>query len=314
MTAPASPWPRPVGVSRQVLVLVGLAAAFYGIARSTGSGWVVVLMCGVAGCLVVAVAAPALAVARTTVAVDSPRDATVGHPLAVRLSVPTGGRGLKVCLVDPQGDWTAADPPAAGEVLVTPLKRGVFEGVSAEVRSAGPLGLMWWRRRMTVRLPAPLEVGPRPIAMSVAEVARAGGTGPDAAFRGRAGHELVRSVREYSTGDPLRLVHWPATARAGGLIVKEMEDPDLPRLAIIVDLRGSAEAAEEAASRAAGLAGSALRDGVPVTLLTLERGGPVAGSVTTPVEAGRRLARAVAGEPPEGPVPGDSFVVRIAAP
>ncbi|HUR23578.1 MAG TPA: DUF58 domain-containing protein [Acidimicrobiales bacterium] len=291
--------------------MVGMVVAFYGIGRSTGSGWVVVLMCGVAGSLVVAVVAPALAVARTTVVVEAPRDGTVGHPLAVLVSVPTGGAGLKVRVVDPVGDWVTANPPAAGEVLATPPRRGVFEQVAAEIRSAGPLGLVWWRRRVRVGLAAPLEVGPRPVDTTVTEVARAGGSGPDAAFRGRTGHELVRSVREYFPGDPLRLVHWPATARAGGLIVKELEDPELPRLAIVVDLRGSVAVAEEAASRAAGLAGAALRDGVPVTLLTFERGGPVVGPVTTAVEAGRRLARAVAGEPPEGPVPEGSLVVRI---
>ncbi|HVE46440.1 MAG TPA: DUF58 domain-containing protein [Acidimicrobiales bacterium] len=313
MTAPARRWPQPLGVPRQALILVGLAAAFYGIARSTGSGWVVVLMCGVAGTLVVALVAPAAALARAAVTVESPRDATVGRPLAVVLSVPSGGSGLKVRLVEPQGEWVAADPPTSGEVLVTPEQRGVFDSVIAEVRSAGPLGLIWWRRRVRAHLGMPLEVGPRPMEMSVSEVARAGGSGPDAAFRGRPGHELVRSVREYVAGDPLRLVHWPASARAGGLIVKELEDPELPRLAIVVDLRGSGAAAEAAASRAAGLAGAALRDGVPVTLLTMERGGPVVGPVTSPVEAGRRLARAVAGEPPQGPVPQGSFLVRVGA-
>lgn len=313
MSAAASRWPRPVGVSRQALVLVGLGAAFYGIARSTGSGWVVVLMCGVAGSLVVALVAPAVALVRATVSVETPRDATVGRPLAVNLSVRTGGGGLKVRLVDPPGEWNAVDPPAAGEVLVVPVRRGISSELAVEARSAGPLGLVWWRRRMAVPLVVPLEVGPSPIQMSVAEVARAGGSGPDAAFRGRSGHELVRSVREYSAGDPLRLVHWPATARAGVLVVKELEDPELPRLAIVVDLRGGGAAAEEAASRAAGLAGAALRDGVPVTMLTVEHGGPVAGPVTTAVEAGRRLARAVPGEPPQGPVPAGSFLVRIAA-
>lgn len=310
---PAARWPRPVGVSRQALILVGLAAAFYGIARSTGSGWVVVLMCGVIGSLAVALVAPALALLRTAATVDVPRDATVGRPLAVSLGVPSGGTGLKVRLVTPPGEWVAVDPPAAGEVLVMPDRRGVFDEVGVEVRSAGPLGLVWWRRKLTVRLPGSLEVGPKPLEMSVAEVARAGGSGPDAAFRGRAGHELVRSVRDYVEGDPMRLVHWPATARAGTLVVKELEDPELPRLAIVVDLRGGSAAAEEAASRAAGLAGAALRDGIPVTLLTLERGGPVAGAVGSALEAGRRLARAVAGEPPQGPVPEGSVLVRVTA-
>lgn len=306
-------WPRPVGVSRQALVLLALAAAFYGIARSTGSGWVVVLMCAVAGTLVVALVAPALALVRATASVRTPRDATVGRALALTLSVPAGGAGLKARLVDPPGEWVAVDPPAEGEVLVTPTRRGVVDVVGVELRSAGPVGLVWWRRQVPVQLPVALEIGPSPLEMSVTEVVNAGATGADASFRGRSGHELVRSVRDYSPGDPLRLVHWPATARAGGIVVKELEDPELPRLAIVVDLRGGAAAAEEAASRAAGLAAAALGDGVPVTFLTVERGGPVAGSVSTAAEAGRRLARAVAGEPPTGPVPAGAMLVRVAA-
>jgi hypothetical protein len=60
-----------------------------------------------------------------------------------------------------------------------------------------------------------------------------------------------------------------------------------------------------------GAAVGALRAGLAVTLLTAEAGGKQGGRVRTPIEAGRRLARAVAGPPAEGPIPEGAIVVRL---
>ncbi|MEO5679588.1 MAG: hypothetical protein ABIS47_07965, partial [Acidimicrobiales bacterium] len=59
--------------------------------------------------------------------------------------------------------------------------------------------------------------------------------------------------------------------------------------------------AEVVASRAAGLALSALRDGRVVVLATAEAGGPRLGRVVSAVQVGRRLARATADGPPAAP-------------
>ena len=127
------------------------------------------------------------------------------------------------------------------------------------------------------------------------------------------GDDTVRGVRDYATGDPIRIVHWPATARWGELMVKELEDPTAPEIVISVDLRGQPDRTEAAASLAAGLARAGLQVGLAVSLLTAETGGPRAGPVSTPVQAGRRLARAVAdGAPPEPPA-GVAQVVRVTA-
>lgn len=304
---------RPFRVTRQAAVVAGLAAAFLAISRTTGSGWVVVLVCGLSGSLVASAAWPALSLARVRLEADAPRDATVGRPLTVDLAVRGAGGGVQARPLDPPGGWVVAFGSARGEVLVTPERRGVVHAVEVEVRAAAPLGLVWWRRRVRAPLAAPLEVGPRPVDAALPEVVLAGAAGAQAAPRGHLGHDSFRSVREYLPGDPIRLVHWPATARWGSVMVKELEDPDLPRVAIVVDLRGPAAAAEEAASRAAGLALAALAEGVPVTLLTLERGGPVVGEAASPVVVGRRLARAVPGPPPEGPLPPGAMVVRVRA-
>jgi uncharacterized protein (DUF58 family) len=303
---------RPQRVSRRALVLVVLAAAFFMISRTTGSGWVVVLVCGVLAVLAAAAAAPAIGLARVEISVRAPRDATVGRVARLRVSV-RRGRGLRLRVVDPPGEWLAADAPADGEVLVRPTRRGVFGEIEVDVATAGPLGLIWWRRRLCLALPEPVEVGPRLLEVPLATAVPAAATGIEASPRARLGHESVRSVREYVPGDPVRLVHWPATAHWGDLMVKELETSDAPRLVIVVDLRGPETAAELAASRAAGLARAAFRARLTVGMLTAERRGPVAGEVAGAADAGRRLARAVAGAPTDGPLPPGAAVVWVTA-
>ncbi len=302
--------PRPARITRPAVVLAALAAAFFVIARTTGSGWVTVLLCGMVGCLGAGAAWPFVAVGRATVAVDGPRDGTVGQPLLVNVQV-TLGMGLRLRLVTPSGLAFSADAPAAGQVVATPEQRGVLDAVTVDVSSAAPLGLVWWSRVLAVPLAAPLEVGPRRLEVSAAELNASGATGLVEPARGRTGHDSVKTVRSYVAGDAVRLVHWPATARWGHLMVKEMEDPEVPRVAIVVDLSRGGARAEEAASRAAGLAEAVLYQGVPVTLITAERVGPVVGEVTSSLEVGRRLARAVGGAPPDGPVPAGAVMVRV---
>jgi uncharacterized protein (DUF58 family) len=115
-------------------------------------------------------------------------------------------------------------------------------------------------------------------------------------------------VRDYTPGDPLRHVHWPATARLGAVMVKEFEQPERPHLELVVDLRGPAPAAEDAAERAMGVLCDALAQGIDVTLSTAEAGGPRRALVTSRLDGGRRLARATAGPLPAAS-PGGSTVV-----
>lgn len=54
---------------------------------------------------------------------------------------------------------------------------------------------------------------------------------------GRAGVGLeFLGVREYREGDPPRLIHWPTSARAGRLIVREMEETAAADVALYLDL------------------------------------------------------------------------------
>jgi uncharacterized protein (DUF58 family) len=307
-------WPaRP---PRRGLALLALAFTLSLVGRASGAGWVVVLFCTVGAVLALATVWPVVTLVRARVELlTSPRDATAGSPARFSVLVGRAGSGVRLRLVvgGKKGDWRAAIGTCHGDVVAVPPRRGVVTCVTAELEAAGPLGLVTWRRRVGLELAAPLEVGPAPAAVELGEVVGLAIDATDAAARGGAGHDTVRGVRAYATGDPIRIVHWPATARWGEMMVKEMEDPTALELVIVVDLRGQADRTEAAASLAAGLARAGLNAGLAVSLLTAERGGGRAGLVKGTVQAGRRLARAVADAPPAQPPHGAPRVVWVTA-
>jgi uncharacterized protein (DUF58 family) len=297
--------------SRPALILLAMGVAMFGIARTSGAGWVMVVLSGLLATLVVAAAWPAILVSTVKVSVSAPRDATVGRPMPLRVDVGGRRQQLKLRVLSPGGAWTGVAVPTSGEVDIVPDRRGVVGDVTFEVRGAGPLGLVWWSRRGRVQLEHPVEVGPVPDEPARLPAAAPGGAGGDP--RSGAGLDVVRSVREYVPGDPARLVHWPVSARHGSLVVKELDDPASRRLVIVVDLRGPDDAAEAAAARAAGLAVRALREGLAVTMATAESSEGRVAAVKTCVDVSRRLARAVAAAPPTGPLPFGAEVVQVTA-
>lgn len=312
--------PVPATIAGPGVILGVVSIALYVIARTTGAGWDIVILSTLVAVLVVAAIWPSLVLCWVRVRAEAPPDAMVGRPLPMRIELRGRARGLRVRTLTGPSAWYRADAPSAGTVTVVPLKRGVFSEIVVEVRSASPLGLVGWRRRFRVPLARPLEVAPRPLTVRY-EPRR--GSDREAEARPRSsssGHEVTRGVREYVDGDPIRLVHWPATARTGTVMVRELEGPQRPRLLVVVDLRryvaNADDDVEVAASRAAGLAIAALADGTLVDLATVEPGTTRHGPVRTPLEVGRRLARALPGTPAPGPMPAGSEIryVRVGSP
>ena len=62
-------------------------------------------------------------------------------------------------------------------------------------------------------------------------------------------------LREYRSGDPVRLIHWKSWARAGRPIVKELEDTFYPRYGLVLDT-GSAAGADDGFEDAVSVAAS----------------------------------------------------------
>jgi uncharacterized protein (DUF58 family) len=299
--------PRPILVPKAAVILELIGLALFIIARTTGAGWDIVLLCGVIAVIITGSLLPAFVLSRVTVRAQAPADATVGRPLRIELTV--HGHAVKLRVLTFESDWVRIDTPTTGPLVVTPNRRGVMTRMRVEVVTAAPLGLARWRRRILVPLPTPVEVAPRREPTRCPIVVGDTQTPSELAHLAAGGIELTRGVREYADGDPIRSVHWPATARTGAVMVREYEGPRRPIVVIVVDLRGPDP--ELVASRAAGMADDALRAGARVELATAEVDGPRTGVVPTPLHVGRRLARATVGPPPRGPFPAGATVHRL---
>jgi uncharacterized protein (DUF58 family) len=290
--------------------MAGLLAV---LARTTGSGWLVVMASGLVPIFVIGAVAPIIPLSRARAALQLPADAMVGRTVAVTVTVEGRARGLTMRLREPASGWVHLDAPTSGTIPAVPSHRGVLASVVVELRSAAPFGLVVWQRKIVVPCPRPLDVAPVPI-VGRAPITRADARGEASEGAGsRRGADSVRGIRPYAAGDPFRIVHWPATARWGGVMVRELDDDAPPDLVLVVDLSGGdLDATEARASLAAGLADDALASGRRVLLATVERAGPVTAVAETPTEVGRRLARAVSGEPVPPAIRSGDVVVRVA--
>ncbi len=262
------------------------------VAHNSGSGWVQALGCLLAGFVVVGLFGPALAVSRLRVTVESnPSEGTEGLGVRVVLGISAPGavRGRPPCggpTVTGEGDL---------ELQVVPDRRGAIEHLELDVSSASPFGLLWWHKTVRVALPRPLWVAPTPGAPDAAFVSSGTPRGGLEVARHRDGAlGEPRGVRPYAAGDPRRLVHWPATAHRGELMVREAERPDAAVPHLRVALLDDGPAGDAAARRALGTLLELLGRSSPVMVSTLERDGPRTEPVYGPADARRRMARAVA--------------------
>lgn len=154
-----------------------------------------------------------------------------------------------------------------------PLKRGRFRWSGLTVEGTDVLGLVTRSREYPTAV-TEMIVLPRAIPCAV-ELPSAGGWGVSEAESGQtrgAGLE-PRGVREYRTGDALRLVHWRSTARTGRVMVKEFEAGSQATVALLIDRKkghdvgkGADTSLEMMVGHAAFLVETLLRQGVRVLL------------------------------------------------
>ena len=296
--------PRPIIVPKAAVILELIGLALFVIARTTGAGWNVVLLCGIIAVVLTGSVLPAFVLARVEIEARAPADAIVGRPFPIELTV--RAHRVKLRVLTCNSDWVRIPEPSVGPITVVPQRRGVLARIRVEVVTAAPLGLARWQRRIQVKLPIPVEVAPRREPTSCPIVTGDTNTASEAEKPASGGNDLTRGVREYVDGDPIRAVHWPATARTGSIMIRELEGPRRPHVVIIADLRGPDP--EGVASRAAGMADDALRQGARVQLATAEVDGPRFGDVPSSLHVGRRLARAVVGAPSPGAIPAGAAV------
>jgi len=291
---PNESFPRPRRAAGPVAGTLVALVAWVAVAHNSGAGWVQALGALLAGFLLVGLVAPAVAVRRARCAVvDSPRDSMVGRPttLTVRVSTTVAVRPLV-----PPGPESTTGRRELCPIPLSPVQRGVSTHCVLQVASAAPFGLLWWTKRVTLALPHPLYVSPPlgpPGPTSRPEDARTS----DEALRidSRVGES--RGVRPYQPGDLQHWVHWPATAHAGTLMVREMEGPAARPVTVRAILPQDPDAADDAAGRALGTVAGHLAAGRSVVLVTAEVHGVVSEPTGTVLDAGRRLARALPRRP-----------------
>lgn len=284
------------------LAVAGIVVLAFGNGLAVGEPTLALLAGFGLALLVLGTTGAAWALRGVGVRIAAPADATAGNvvELDVAVSRRRAGMGRPACevrVLDPPSPWHSATIGDHGSLRWRAPRRGVFHTLRVEIRSSWPFGMFQRRRVFEVTLADPLHVAPRPIVAGSTRLAAT-----DDGARPRAdptrSADVVRSVRPYSPGDPQRLVHWRSTARTGELMVREFDPTAAPAVIVRLTLVGDPMVSEPAASRALGIGHDVLRRGQRLVLLTRERSGEQAGSVATERELGRRLARAVPGEPP----------------
>ncbi len=289
--------------TRRAFLVGGAGVLLIAMASTAQAAWLFVLGAFVVGLVLASVLAPRRAHA-THVQVRHAPTTTVGEHLDVVVEAQNRRRrpmpaqrlryecaGLAPCEVLIEGVPSGGRVSVRVPVLAT--TRGRWSAGDIVSTNGAPFGFLSVRRTATVS--EPLEVWPvlYPAAPPRPRAPRGATSRQPVAVAAAGTGEDLHAVREYRHGDPIRLVHWRTSARAGRLVVREMERP--VEGALLAVLGGSAGPAyEESVVAVASLAAAAIRDGRHVVLARADG----AGTDTTRVRSVREVLSWCAGADP----------------
>jgi uncharacterized protein (DUF58 family) len=190
-----------------------------------------------------------------------PESGTVGEPLMLSYRVRASGWfarfGIELHDVFSSTGPTAYLPRVSRESEVEfsfiPRTRGCWALHDLAIESRYPLGLSRARRSIVQTaskgVPKELVIYPSSTAMHWFPVT--GEANPHAELRStrlRGGQDEFFSVRAHRPEDPLRAIHWRASARAGELVVKEHERQTNQQVWIVLELSEDEHVGSESAS------------------------------------------------------------------
>ncbi|MDM7990510.1 DUF58 domain-containing protein [Arthrobacter sp. zg-Y877] len=132
--------------------------------------------------------------------------------------------------------YAAGDGLSTYEYRLRSSRRGLYDIGPVTADFTDPLGLA--RTVHTLGGTDQLAVAPAPLELPASSLFGAPGTDgtTPSRRRGTASEDDV-STREYRHGDPMRRVHWAATARHGELMVRQEEPVTAPTASILLDQR-----------------------------------------------------------------------------
>lgn len=169
------------------------------------------------------------------------------------------GEALREVTIPFIGPHSSAELP----MTIPAPRRGLIQVGPLTIARRDPLGLLrrevtWHERHLVHVHPATAQLPPN-------------SAGLVRDLEGAASRRLIDSdlsfyaVREYATGDAMRHVHWKSTAKTGTLMVRQYEESQTARVAVLFDARPeeyqNPDEFELAVSVAASLSVQAVREG-----------------------------------------------------
>jgi uncharacterized protein (DUF58 family) len=279
--------PRP---RRRAAALVAGAILLFVVGTSVQAGWLLVLSASLLGGAIAGFALPSRMTRGLELERRTPSETFQGDEVRVGVVVANRSRAMRlsVDLRDEHLERTRAfvSRLAPGESAVvettrTAWRRGVHASSDVIVSSAAPFGVA--ERRRVVSVASSTVVYPRVVPLDALTFLEAAPTSERAMHSAprRGGGPDYLGIREYRTGDSMRHVHWPSTARHGELMVREFEREQTRRLAVVIDtvtdaaVEGGATPLDVACSVAASVAFAAHAAGQGVRLVSAAAGEPI---------------------------------------
>ncbi len=220
-------------------LLGGISISFFGAATNTMAGWLYVISGIIFALLGLAAFLPARSLRQIQVRRRPLSPVSVGDQLTIELEIENPTLKPRTLLQVQDVLQSELGTPVQTPVeIIRPQsihhwvyyypthKRGVYRWHEVQIRTATPLGLFWCRRSWNA--PAMAIVYPTVLPLtSCPLVDELGKEESIQLYSDRRSHsateDLTKALRPYRVGDPIRLIHWPTSARFGELQVRELE-------------------------------------------------------------------------------------------
>jgi uncharacterized protein (DUF58 family) len=221
-------------------VLIGISVCYLGAAINTMAGWLYVIS-GVSFALlgVSAYLAPR-SLKHIIIKRQSITPVTVGDELKIEVEIHNHAqRPATLLQVTDILPFVLGHPVKQAVEIIQPKdsyrwvyyhptqRRGVFYWQKVELATGAPWGLFWCRRQRdcsskAIVYPTVLPLTSCPLVDEMGQEDSERGDPRGMALQ-LATTGLVRSLRPYRIGDPIRLIHWRTSARYGEFRVRELE-------------------------------------------------------------------------------------------